>query len=88
MKKILGVAALGICLALGGTTTSFAQATGGPGGAGGPSNGTAAAPMKDSGSGMSDNTKNGSSDAMKKGPVSGNGGSPASQYPAPDNSTK
>jgi hypothetical protein len=53
MRKYLGVAALGLSLALAGTTACLAQAsTGGAGGAGGPGNGqtvgSPADPMKNS----------------------------------------
>jgi hypothetical protein len=72
MKKYLAVTALGISLALAGTTASWAQATGGAGGAGGPGNGqttdSPADPMKNNKTmGSSDSTMgSGSGTAMDK----------------------
>lgn len=87
MKKTLAVTALGVALALGSATASFAQTTGGAGGAGGPANdapGTAASPTKSTGG----TSMGGTSSEMKKGAVGGNNGSPANKYPAPDGNTK
>ena len=55
MKRSLGVVALGLSLSLLGATASWAQATGGAGGAGGPSNGTPSGTMSqpEAGSSMS-----------------------------------
>jgi hypothetical protein len=64
MKKYLGVMALGMSLALVGATASWAQVSGGPGGSGGPGNGSAAA---------SSSTNNGGG-AMNSSPNAGNGG--------------
>jgi hypothetical protein len=66
MKKYLGVMALGLGLALFGATASWAQVTGGPGGSGGPGNGTAAGPP----SGMN-NSENGSMNSSERSSMGG-----------------
>ena len=63
MKKCLGVMALGVSLTLVGATASWAQATGGAGGAGGPASGSGSTMSQpESGSSMSQPK---GSDAMK-----------------------
>lgn len=78
MKKSLGVMALGLTLALAGTTASWAQSTGGAGGVGGPGNGQStdspSNPMKDNHSmGTSDSTMGSGSKTMmdKSAPAAG-----------------
>jgi hypothetical protein len=64
MKKFLGVTALGVSLTLIGATASWAQATGGSGGAGGPANGTSSGTMSQPEAGSSMSQPN-STDAKK-----------------------
>ncbi|HEX3939776.1 MAG TPA: hypothetical protein VHX43_19925 [Xanthobacteraceae bacterium] len=78
MKKYLGVMALGLTLALAGTTASWAQSTGGAGGVGGPGNGqttdSPSSPMKNNKSmGTSDSTMGSGSKTMmdKSAPAAG-----------------
>ncbi len=71
MKRYLGVAALGLGLALVGATASWAQVTGGAGGSGGPGNGSAAGPPSGMNSSESGGMNNSESSGMGNGAMQG-----------------
>lgn len=93
--KSIGLTALILGVSLAASSVSFAQVSGGgAGGSGGPGSGSTAGSAAPSGSYMNKSnmdSTNGNTDlssgANMSAPASGNTGSPASKYPAPDGGT-